>query len=1010
MILPAICLLRFSRVLALLVLGSMLASGGNAQTQPATCVLTNTSVRTTLDGGQTLIVGGVVAGGTKSILVRAGGPALNAYGLAGLADPQLELYRTGSSPVAQNDDWEVSLAPIFAAAGAFPFASGSKDSALYSAVSGTFTAQAKGPGSGVVLVEVYDPAPAGTARLINLSARNRVGTGANILIAGFALSGSGTVQLLIRAVGPGLSQFGVTGVLENPQLEVFEAGSAAAIAANDDWPASLAPVFASVGAAAIATGSKDAAVVVTVQAGTSYTAQVSGSSGGTGEALIELYEIPRTAQPSAPVNITVAAGLGQATVSFSAPPVASISPINGYTVTATPVTGGAPVKVTGNASPITVVGLTNGTLYSIAVNVQTATGTGASSGTDTPVTVTPQIPLSAVLGSFQRNPVQNGYHTGTLSAKVPATSDNRLVWLNASGVSWELIPNLAQGYLAVVGGPYASTVGGDKFILRTFDGQISGFTFLGDTYAHSGTSQPLAQKDGGLGHAYIAVSAAAPPVNFGKGLSFYETIWQWAEKPYARIQFGHGTWITPENASFNQPLLEPGSPAAVAFPDRAGSYYRSVFQTIEGGPGVWSSTQFPSSTQKWKITGSIDGYRNILLQPGWMWKSNRNQSIDKLPFGVAQLSNRLLAPPDGFTFRTGTNGEVLGFAYMALPLTAAKTAGGVPVGDQSWTLFFNTKNFRGPVAFWVPESWAYLSKTYATVQGRGLDVRPGFIGSMALEFGQVPGFQARDGAGTPYVRIPKLTFPVSSDNRTYFMQDAVAYASSAFADSVQAWLAGGPVPTWRTDSASAYALRLQNPRLIFDQTSVTGTGDLPISNLSTYLTSAVFSSGTSTGFGIDWQGSPTPGVFPEYYRQSATATAAVAASAVPAETKLAAQNFDLATAAPYIAPTSATSDWTVPGKTSATYTALLSDGSKVTYAWFRFIDQPCFQNMGWSAQEKAALQASVEKIHATWTSEKSYLPPPSRGELVELDSALLVTPPPGLDLGYVPIVLSQTLP
>jgi hypothetical protein len=102
--LPAMCLLRSSRVFAFLVLGAMLASGGNAQTQPATCVLTNTSVRTTLDGGQTLIVGGVVAGGAKSILVRAGAPALNAYGLAGLADPQLELYRTGSSPVAQNDN------------------------------------------------------------------------------------------------------------------------------------------------------------------------------------------------------------------------------------------------------------------------------------------------------------------------------------------------------------------------------------------------------------------------------------------------------------------------------------------------------------------------------------------------------------------------------------------------------------------------------------------------------------------------------------------------------------------------------------------------------------------------------------------------------------------------------------------------------------------------------------------------------------------------------------------
>jgi len=251
--------------------------------------LSNLSVRTTMASGQILIVGAVVNGGAKTILIRAGGPALNIFGLSGMEDPRLELYTNGSSPAASNDDWQSTLAPTFAAVGAFPFGNGSKDAALAQSLNGGFTAQVRGTGPGTVLVEAYDVAGGVSPRLVNLSARSQVGTGDDILIAGFVLSGTGTKRLLIRAVGPGLAAFGVQGTLVDPTLKVVSGSSV--VASNDNWDPTLAATFAQVGAFPLPPDSKDAAIVVTLAAGASYTVQVSGMNNGTGEAIIEVYEV-----------------------------------------------------------------------------------------------------------------------------------------------------------------------------------------------------------------------------------------------------------------------------------------------------------------------------------------------------------------------------------------------------------------------------------------------------------------------------------------------------------------------------------------------------------------------------------------------------------------------------------------------------------------------------------------------------------------------------------------------
>lgn len=266
-------------------------AGGPPPVGGPTARLANLSVRTTLEAAQTLIVGVVVSGGgARNILVRAAGPALAGFGLSGaMTDPRLELYN-GTALTFENDNWTSALADTFTSVGAFAFTAGSRDAAFVQPIDGPRSIQARGTSAGVVLVEAYDTGTTNSPRLVNVSARNRVGTGDDILIAGFNIAGTGTKQLLIRAVGPKLAGFGVPGVLNDPKLEIYSSAGAK-LSENDTWSPTLASSFDSVGAFQLDPGSRDAALLTSLAPG-SYTVQVSGADGGTGEALIEIYEVP----------------------------------------------------------------------------------------------------------------------------------------------------------------------------------------------------------------------------------------------------------------------------------------------------------------------------------------------------------------------------------------------------------------------------------------------------------------------------------------------------------------------------------------------------------------------------------------------------------------------------------------------------------------------------------------------------------------------------------------------
>jgi uncharacterized delta-60 repeat protein len=252
-----------------------------------------------------LIAGFVVAGpGAKRVMVRAVGPTLgSSFNLPGfLPDPVLSVYNAAGTLVYANDDWSSAndvpgLASAGTRLGAFTLGAASADAGGILTLSpGSYTAVVTGKNNatGLALVEVYEDDNV-SSRLVNLSSRAFVGTGGSVAIPGIVVRGGTTPKkLLVRAVGPGLTAFGVSSVLTNPIVTITNSAGVD-VATNDDWEtnANVADLRAATNKVTfpLAIGSKDAALLVTLPPG-GYTVQVSGVADATGNALVEVYEVP----------------------------------------------------------------------------------------------------------------------------------------------------------------------------------------------------------------------------------------------------------------------------------------------------------------------------------------------------------------------------------------------------------------------------------------------------------------------------------------------------------------------------------------------------------------------------------------------------------------------------------------------------------------------------------------------------------------------------------------------
>jgi hypothetical protein len=282
---------------------SQQAPGNN----PVGSRLLNISSRASVGTGANVEIAGFVisgpTGSTEQVLVRAGGPSLSQFGVSGvLAQPVLALFDSSGGQIATNTGWGTAsnatqIMTAAEATGAFAYSTGSDDSAvLLNLAPGAYTAQVSGANgsTGVALAEVYEVSDGG-ADLINISTRAYVGIGSSVEIGGFVIRGPQPMNVLVRAVGPTLSQFGVAGVLAVPSLNVVDSlGNS--VASNTGWstnadPAMIASETATVGAFALPSGSADCALFLTLPPG-AYTAIVSGVGGSSGVALVEMYKAP----------------------------------------------------------------------------------------------------------------------------------------------------------------------------------------------------------------------------------------------------------------------------------------------------------------------------------------------------------------------------------------------------------------------------------------------------------------------------------------------------------------------------------------------------------------------------------------------------------------------------------------------------------------------------------------------------------------------------------------------
>ncbi len=510
----------------------------------------------------------------------------------------------------------------------------------------------------------------------------------------------------------------------------------------------------------------------------------------------------------------------------------------------------------------------------------------------------------------------------------------------------------------------------------------------------------MGEMDGYLGAPQERVDDS-----FGGGFSLYVAAWPLlAEHPGPQFQTGlFGTWM---HARLGDDKPE-----------------EKLYSDIEGGLGWWRDTRFPTATPKFVMGGVALNFSAWANGPGA--GKGRDWQKPQGKYGVAQLSPWVLWPPDGLNLRQGTCGELFGYGYLPLPLTEPKatTAGkDVPTGNQCWTLFLNTATFKGPVAFFTPYFFSRATVERPELAGLFLDSRPAEPNrALQMETQYVPAVVAADDDGVQYARIAPTRFPVAENRESILVHRITSYRRAALWDAVERWFAGGPAASGRIDEKQAVVHRFTGEGWSSWQIFTPDVDKAAHVPIDWTAFAEPFAPDPHT-FAYRWksaavafsqQGEDGLVTLPQYFLLQGDGKRARwrprAPEDVPMHETLA--KVTLGEPArppkPYVTPDDGC--WKDPGPVAGPFEVQLGDGSTVRYCWYRFADQPALHNADLTAEERERLQHRVERLHASWTRDREYLPAPTRGHLAELDPALLVTPPKGYEVGYVPIVIWQGL-
>ena len=530
--------------------------------------------------------------------------------------------------------------------------------------------------------------------------------------------------------------------------------------------------------------------------------------------------------------------------------------------------------------------------------------------------------------------------------------------------------------------------------------------FTGATFAQEKAKPTTSSPQNAEMAGYMLVGCEPVPTEFNAGFSLYAAAWPLLEHyPGHRFQTGlFGTWM---HAQYE------------------GEAPKDLYSDIEGGLGWWRDTRFPTETPKFIMGGVAVNFKEIANGPAHGAGDWTNPAG---LYGVAQLSPWLLFPIDGLNIAQGTRGDLFGYGYLPLPLIAAKLTTGstaIPSGDNNWTLFLNTRNFKGPVCFFTPYFWSHSAEVDAKYAGLLLDSRPSDPNkAFQMETQYVPAMLAVDAKGDSFARVAPTRFPVGADGKTVVLHRLTSYKKSAMWDAVKAWFDGGAKASGAVKSVGEFVQKFRSEGDSTWQIYPDGASDDKKIGIAWKSFGKPIAADPTT-YGYEWDASrvrrmSSPSgdlvVLPEYYKLQKTEKKSrwVAADAkdVPRTTGLAQVKFDRPredVEAPYDTPDDEQSAWKVPGPAAGPFKAHLGDGSVVTYYWYRFADQPAMQHADITKEERERIQVLVEKMHREWTKDREYLAPPTVGVLAKLDPAQIVQPPKGLEIGYVPIATRQEI-
>jgi hypothetical protein len=258
--------------------------------------LLNISTRAQVQNGESVLIGGFIVTGKamKKVILRAIGPSLQSFGLAGvLADPVLELHGPAGFVTVTNDNWQddPDQTTQIQASGLAP--RNSLESAIIATlVPGAYTAivSSKSGLPGIGLVEAYDLDPTAGAQLANISTRGFVQVADSVMIGGFTLGGApDNARIAVRGLGPSLASSGLSNVLADPTLELHNANGTVMIS-NDDWTDDKASADLLTANGLALKDPKEAGIFTSLPSGP-FTVILAGKSGGVGIGLVEIYNV-----------------------------------------------------------------------------------------------------------------------------------------------------------------------------------------------------------------------------------------------------------------------------------------------------------------------------------------------------------------------------------------------------------------------------------------------------------------------------------------------------------------------------------------------------------------------------------------------------------------------------------------------------------------------------------------------------------------------------------------------